>query len=238
MLNELRVRVYAERLAEKGDIDTSEKLCRTIMKKCTAPNQISYALNALSILVDQQGYEVLDLLLDGMKNTDKAYRGAVLRYATQITDIGATRQWMDLYPKLIPEAQAELIHFFGQRGDMIVVPLVKEGLLSDDQCVRQASIIALGDLTAKAAIETILNFMPKASKEDVAVAKNVLSTLIGENEVNLLARHFGDQNVEGKVALLELFAARNATLYYKLVRENLKNLLPGNWWKLLNVEIL
>ncbi|MCD6346399.1 MAG: HEAT repeat domain-containing protein, partial [Bacteroidales bacterium] len=87
--------LYAQRLGEKGELDASGKICRTIMKKCSGAEQMRYALNAMSILVDQQGYEVLDMLLDGMENPDKVYRGAVMRYAAQITDIGATRQWME-----------------------------------------------------------------------------------------------------------------------------------------------
>ncbi|MCD6346678.1 MAG: DUF1080 domain-containing protein, partial [Bacteroidales bacterium] len=107
-----------------------------------------------------------------------------------------------------------------QRGDMIVIPIVKKGLLSDNSEIRKESVIALGKLQGASAIETILKFMAKAPEGDVAVAKNVLNTLVGTNEIHLLADHYAEQNTPAKVALLELLAARQASQYYELVRKN------------------
>ncbi|MBT3242297.1 MAG: DUF1080 domain-containing protein [Bacteroidetes bacterium] len=211
---------YAERLGEKGELEVSEKICELLMKKCKEPEQLTYALNALSILVDQQGYEVLELLLEGIKHPNKEYRGAVLLYAGQINDIGATRKWMALYPDVAPPIQAELMQFFGQQGDLTVMPLVMKGMRSDAPCVRNASVVALGKLKGSSATGTLLSYMEKASDVEVKTTQAVLNTLVGPAEIELVADHFEGQNPAGKVALLELFANRQATSYYKLVRKN------------------
>jgi len=64
---------YAERLAQKGELELSEKICRTLIKKATGPGQVTYANTAMSILVDQLGYEVLPDLIKGFDNSSSPF---------------------------------------------------------------------------------------------------------------------------------------------------------------------
>jgi len=214
---------YAERLGEKGELEISEKICETLIKKCIGPGQQNYALSALSILVDQQGYLALEKLTNGIKNPDKKYRGAVLRYAKQITDIAATREWMMVFDELTPQVQAELMTFFGDRGDLLVLPSIKKGLSSDSRDLRIASMIALGKLKGTEAVEPLLYVMAKASAEEVKAAKDVLTTIVGKNELPLLADSFEKQNKSGQIAIIELLASRQAKCYFELVKNNTSN---------------
>lgn len=214
---------YAERLGEKGELEISEKICETLIKKCSSPGQQTYALSALSILVDQQGYLALEKLTKGIKNTDKIYRGAILRYAKQITDIAATREWMMVFDELTPAVQAELMTFFGNRGDLLVLPSVKKGLSSDSPELRIASMIALGKLKGVEAVEPLLHVMAKASQEEVKAAKAVLNAIVGPNEQSLIVNSFEKQNKFGQIAIVELLASRQAKDYFELVRKNTSN---------------
>lgn len=214
---------YAERLGEKGELETSEKICETLIKKCTEPGQQNYALSAISILVDQQGYEALDLLLEGIRNPDKKYRNAMLRYAKQITDIAATREWMAVYEELTPDVQAELMTFFGKRGDVLVKPVVKQGLSSDSQELRVASMTTLAKIWGVSALKPILSIMEDAPEDEVNEIQDILRTLVGPNEVFLLAGSFEDQNDAGKVAVIELLAERQADAYFELLIDNTKS---------------
>lgn len=214
---------YAERLGEKGELEISEKICETLIKKCVGPGQQTYALSALSILVDQQGYLALEKLTKGIKNPDKIYRGAVLRYAKQITDIAATREWMMVFDELTPTVQAELMTFFGNRGDLLVLPSVKKGLSSDSQELRIASMIALGKLKGTEAVEPLMYVMAKASPEEVVVAKAVLNTIVGPKEMFAMVGSFDKLNKYGQIAIIELLASRQANDYFELVRRNTSN---------------
>jgi len=214
---------YAERLGENGELDMSEKICETLIKKCVGQSQQNYALSALSILVDQQGYVALEKLIKGIKNPDKKYRCAVLRYAKQITDIAATREWIEVYDELTPTAQSELMTFFGDRGDLLVLPSVMKGLSSGSQELKIASLVALGKLKGTEAIASILGVMKNASDEEIKASKNVLATLVGPNELSLLADSFEKQNKYGKIAIIELLASREAKDYFDLLRNNASN---------------
>lgn len=214
---------YAERLGTKGELELSEKICETLIKKCVGPGQQTYALSAISILVDQQGYVALEKLIKGIKNPDKKYRGAILRYAKQITDIAATREWIAVFDELSSPAQAELMTFFGDRGDLLVLPSVKKGLVSDSQELRIASMIALGKLKGTEAIDPLLYVMAKASDEEIKEAKEVLITIVGSNELPLLVDNFKKQNKYGQITIIELLASRQAKDYFELVRKNTAN---------------
>lgn len=214
---------YAERLGKKGELEISEKICETLIKKCSGPGQQTYALSALSILVDQQGYLALEKLTKGINNPDKIYRAAVLRYAKQITDIAATREWMMVFDELTPAIQAELMTFFGNRGDLLVLPSVMKGLSSDSQELRIASMIAFGKLKGAEAVEPLMYVMAKASQEEVKVAKAVLNTIVGPDEMCAMAGGFDKLNKYGQIAIMELLASRQAKDYFELVRRNTSN---------------
>ncbi len=210
---------YANSLAEAGELESCEKVCATLIKKCTGEAQITYALAAIRTLVDQFGYHAMDHLINGFKSPDKKYRGGILVSAMQIEDIGATRDWMEIYPGLPSESQAELIEFFGNRNDLTALPLVLDGLFGTAPDIKKPSMVALGKLIGPEAIPYVLFVMAKAGEDEVAVAKSVLNTLVGPNEMDLVGNEFEKQGTNGKIALLELIADRNAEAYFDLVRK-------------------
>ncbi len=211
---------YAERLAKRGDLKLCENICKMLIKKCQAPGQSNYALAAISLLVDQQGYQAMDLLLKGMEHPDKKYREAILRYASQITDVGATREWMTVYDELVPPVQTELVAFLGQRGDRTALPVIESGMYSDNEALRIASYQALADLIGKDALVYILNRMAKGTDTEVDAMGELLKKLVGPRQMGMIAKHFTRQGEAGKVALLNLIAARESNEFFKLVREN------------------
>lgn len=214
---------YAERLGEKGELGKSAEICESLIKKCQGPGQQTYALSAISIRVNQTGYEAMELLLDGIKHPEKHYRGSILRYAAQITDIAATREWMEVYPKLPVEVQAELMNFFGNRGDKLVMPLVQEALKSDNLELKTAGMVSLGKIWGRDGIHALIFAMRGGSEAEVAAAQDVLRTLVGPAEIHLVAESFEKQNAAGQIAVIELLAERQAKEYFNLVLKNTNN---------------
>ena len=214
---------YAEVSGEKGHLEISSRVCKSMIKKCTGPEQLNFALAATGILVDQQGYGAMDYLLKGITHPEKHFRGGILRHAEKITDIAATRDWITVYASANPEIRSELMSFFGDRGALVVLPLVREALKSTDPGLKKEALIALGKLRGSAAVPEILATMATSDKAGVEAAHGVLTTLVGKNEISLVAESFDKQGKEGKIAVLDLLAARQAKAYFDLVRVNLGN---------------
>ncbi len=205
---------YAERLAEKGELELSEKICRSIMKKAIGPGQITYANTALSIMVDNMGYEVLPDLLKGFDNSDKKYRGAMLRYASQITDIAATREWMEKYEEVNSAQKQELISFFRQRDDLTVVPLLKGELKSIDSGVKLAALDALGYLVGPDVLPSAINMLKEANSDEAKEIQNIVRRLVGPNQVKVIAGALPDMTPIGQKTLVEVLSERAASDYF------------------------
>ena len=205
---------YAERLAQNGELELSEKICRTLIKKATGPGQVSYANTAMSILVDQLGYEVLPDLIKGFDNPDKKYRNAMLRYASQITDIAATREWMAKYSSVNSEQKKELISFFRKRNDLTVVPLLKSELVSTDCGVKLASLDALGYLLGPKVLPAAIKMLGETDAEGAIEVQKVMRRLVGPLQVKSLAAALPEMNPTGQKILIEVLSERAASDYF------------------------
>ncbi len=205
---------YAERLAENGDLELSEKICRALIKKATGPGQVTYAYAAMSILVDQLGYAVLPDLLNGFDNSDKEYRGAMLRFASQITDIAATRKWMEKYGEVDPVLKQELINFFRHRDDVTVVPLLKRELKSNDSAVKLTALNALGYIVGPDVLPAAISMLKEANSDEAQEIQNVILRLVGPNQVKVIAAALPDMSPTGQKALIEVLSDRYAGEYF------------------------
>jgi len=205
---------YAERLAEKGELELSEKICRALIKKATGPGQVTYANTAMSILVDQLGYEVLPDLIKGFDNPDKEYRGAMLRFASQITDIAATRKWMEKYSSVGLEQKKELISFFSKRDDLTVVPLLKGELSSSDSGVKLASLDALAYLVGPKVLPTAIKMLGESDADQAKEIQKVVRRIVGPLQVKTLAAALPEMNPTGQKVLIEVLSERAASDYF------------------------
>lgn len=205
---------YAERLAELGELELSEKICRSIMKKATGPGQVTYSHAAMSILVDNLGYEMLPDLMKGFDNPDKEYRGAMLRFASQISDVAATRKWMDKYEGMGSIQKMELMEFFAQREDLTVVPLIKSELSNSDQGINLAALDALGYLVNADILPSALNMLKNADTDKAITIQNIMRRVIGPSQVKDIASALPDMNPIGQKALIELLSERAASDYF------------------------
>ena len=205
---------YAERLAQNGELELSEKICRTLIKKATGPGQVTYANTAMSILVDQLGYEILPDLINGFDNPDKKYRNAMLRYASQITDIAATREWMEKYNSVNLEQKKELISFFRKRNDLTVVSLLKGELSAADSGVKLASLDALGYLVGPKVLPAAIKMLGKSDADQAKEIQKVVRRLVGPLQVKSLAAALPEMNPAGQKVLIEVLSERAASDYF------------------------
>jgi HEAT repeat protein len=212
---------YAENLALNGETATSRRISNMLVKECTDAGNNSYGLAGLSLLVDNFGFESLDLLLAGVDNPDKKYRDAVLLQALKIKDIAAVRKWMDKAKAAKPETAAEIIGMLGQMGNPVVVPMLYEMNRKEDPAVRTASLNALVAIEGKSILPLIFSNMKTASGTELEACGTLLNTLVGPKEIPQVASALDELPVTAKPVLIDLLAARKAREQSALIRKYL-----------------
>ncbi|MCP4620351.1 MAG: DUF1080 domain-containing protein, partial [Bradyrhizobium sp.] len=199
--------LFAARRAEAGDIAACEIVCGELMVP-DAPANVQCA--ALSTLVSAKGAGAMKDLLAAMDSESAEIRGAALKLADAIPDERAARQWLQCMQKAQPVVRAEILGMLGRRGDPYVKDAVLASLGHSDLAVRLAAADASVRLAGAGAAPAILGALEKATEDsEIAALKGALQRLSGETN-GLLADALTQVPPAGKVALIQILAARSA----------------------------
>jgi HEAT repeat protein len=212
---------FAGNLAKNGELAPAKRISNMLVKECKDAGNNSYGLAGLSVLVENFGFETIDLLLSAVDNPDKKYRDAVLYQALSIKDIAAVRKWMDKAKTANSETAAEIIGMLGKMGNPVVVPMLYQMNGKEDPALRSASLAALVDIQGKAAIPVIFRNMKTASGTELESCGKLLNTLVGPGEIHDVAASVEVVPSDAKATLINLLAARKATDESALVRKYL-----------------
>ncbi|MCA1758873.1 MAG: HEAT repeat domain-containing protein, partial [Bacteroidales bacterium] len=204
--------VYADRLAEKGEIKLSQKALKAIMKANQSDDKLHNHAAALSVYAKHFGYETMSMLLNAMENSNKEFRYAVLNIAEKMGGVAATRQWIDKAGAVSGEKKAEIIDMLGRRGDQLATGFVTGSLNDASSIVREDAIEALTRLQGKEAVPVLLNHLEKGT--DIEAVKTALIQLIDQKHLNPVAGRLNTTSGTTKAAIIELIAAKSGRAYF------------------------
>jgi len=213
--------VWADNLAKGGELVMAKRVCTMLVKECNTSANFTAGLAALSVLTDNFGYEVLDMLLAGYDNPDKSYRGAVLDNALKIKDVSAIRKWMEKVKGAENERAVELIGFLAKTGNQVVVPLMYELNRGENPELRAAALNALVRLEGKTILPLVISNMEKAAGAELENCGALLSTLVGPREIGQVAGAVDGVPDPAKAVLFGILADRKATAHSDIIREYL-----------------
>jgi HEAT repeat protein len=219
--------VYADNLAKGGELVMVNRICRMLVRECKDPANVTTGLAALAVLTDHFGYENLDLLLAGIDNPDKEYRGAVLNNALKVNDVSAIRKWMDKAGKSSPEVASEITGMLAKTGNPVIKPVLNEMLGREDPVLRIAGLDALVKLDGKSAIPTVLSKMTKATGEELKAAGILLDKLVSLKEIETVASSMDEMSPEGKPILISLISNRKASCQFDRILNLTSDPDPG-----------
>jgi HEAT repeat protein len=205
---------FAGKLAKNGELAPARRISTMLVKECKDAGNSSYGLAGLSILVDNFGYEVIDMLLTGVDNPDKKYREAVLEQALSIKDIAAVRKWMEKAKTSSPEVAAEILTMLGRMGNPVVLPLLKESVGSDSSILRTSAMQALVSMEGKKVLPMILKDLNKANGPELEACGSMLNTIVGSAEIGVVANALDEVPSVAKPVLINLIGARKATCQF------------------------
>lgn len=200
---------YANQLASKGETNLSKKLCNTVMKNCTAENQLIYRSTALTV----PGFATNKLFLKEIQNKNKAYRNAVLNYASEEMTSAEVGPWISAIKKVPDETKAEIICVLAKCTELEVLQkAILPNLNSGNNLVRTEAIRSLALNQGAKAVPVLLDQLQKASSTtDHPEIEKALLAITSENDCDQLIDKLGETEDAGKVVLINILGARRAT---------------------------
>ncbi len=200
---------YAKRLAEQGETKLSSQIGTTVLKNCTADNQLVYRSSALAI----PGFGSNALFLKEIQNKNKVYRNAVLTNASKQLKSENVGPWIAVIKKAPAETQAEIIHFLANRPENDVLQkAILPALSSENEAVRVEAIRSLAANQKAKAVPVLLDQLKKTkSTNEYSEIGTALLNTTSSKETSLLSAQLASATDAGKVVLIRVLGARRAT---------------------------
>ncbi len=198
---------YAKVVGQKGDLKTSDKICKLVMSKCDDNLTIQNKTAALDIYVALHGIKAMDEILKASAHSNNKFRSAAIRMSLGISGSEITKTWISYFPKAIPDSRPEIINMLGQRSDPAALPLVTASLSDSDFRVRNEASVAIVNLSESKSIPALVDYMMKfADDNDQEAAKSALMTVCGDDNVSLLLPVLKSGNSAARESTIELLA--------------------------------
>jgi len=200
---------YAQTLSEANMHDLSLKICNTVIKKCSEPEQLHFKSAALIVSArnDNIGNSV-SLLVDAMKDKNKPYRMTAISYAA--ANNTPVDPWITaLQNSKSNEVKAEILSLFGMLQSEKSVHIVSAYMNVPDAGVRQEAVKALTLIKKYKAVPEILTYtISYPGTPDTNTARACLLQTVGTDQLPLLTEALDRAPDGAKVVLIEVIAAK------------------------------
>ncbi|MCU0871110.1 MAG: HEAT repeat domain-containing protein [Pirellulaceae bacterium] len=184
---------------------------RIISAACLAAILWGGSATASLLAAEAPSADLLQLIADLVSDPDKEMRAIGLQQVrSEAPGEAATKEFVQLLPKLRPEACAELVEALGERGDPAAGPAILEVLQSPDEATRAAALRALAKLGSEADVPLLVQRTAAGSAAEQLAASQSLTRLKGEGVNRAIVAQLGPAPSGLRVRLLEILAARNA----------------------------
>ncbi|MEA3460518.1 MAG: HEAT repeat domain-containing protein, partial [Bacteroidota bacterium] len=201
--------LYAQTLSEHNNQDLSLRICKSLLRKCTAPEQVHFRSAALITAAEGESLEKsVSMLVDAMKEENKVYRMTAIRYAAENNT--PVDPWISaLKSSKSNDVKAEILSLFGMLHSKETVDVVKSYLANPDPGVRQQAVLSLALIKHSEAIPDILKYtLSYPAEPDSETAKAALLQTLTLDQLPLLTAALDEAPEGAKVVLIEVIAAK------------------------------
>jgi FOG: HEAT repeat len=239
--NEAYIRLIKQ-IALAGDIKSAESAASALSKDAEKVGQTHTRSAALQILMSIDEKNATKLLLTAMKDSNKEYRNAALSYASEYVIQQDYITIINAMSKANSEAKIDIINWLGRENDdpaknSIIKNLNIGSNLSARQTianqlkdnnfeVKQAAARALVKIGDESATPMILSLLTDTDIQVAMLARDALITLPGDVSSSV-AQMIPLSSDAGKVAVIQVLAARKASSYINIVLEQTKSASPN-----------
>lgn len=205
--------LYAERLAQVGQLSKCEKICKKLISK--APEYT--AGQAISLLVKYESNLAKKSILNALSSDSKKLRETALRLAAGIPGTEYTTSWFGVMSKYPANVQAEIITMLGNRGDAAASDEILILLNSSETSVQLAAIKSLAKLDPENSVAAFIGLFPSANDEVISCLGQTMLWMKSEKVIPEVAKAIPRNSGNAKVALIEILAAKKATNYKEVI---------------------
>lgn len=214
-----------KRLLDKGDAKDAAKAANDLMKKAEKAGQGHTREAALQILMSANPGDVLKLLQAALKEDNRNYRFAALNFASEFASGNMYRELLKTMQKAPPAVKTDITNWFLQECadekkkaliGSFATDIFIEQLENNDMVLKKATIDVLVRIGGHKSILALADLLASDNKEVVLMAKNGLLSTNGNISAAIVPVMDKATN-DGKVAALELLAARKASKYGDIV---------------------
>jgi HEAT repeat protein len=205
-----RYLLFAQRLSKNGRKDDTLRICRSLLEKCTSPEESQVRSAALTLLTQVSGKDALPDLVEAMDSPDPAFRARALDLSLEIPGEDATAQWIAKTPEILPEAREQIIRMLGRRVDRTALGFITDGLKSDDKAIRIAAIEAAARLGGDEVAIDLAPLWQTADAEDAEALERAFLSFPTEVAVPEVVKAFDGASLSAKAAIIEILGERGA----------------------------
>ncbi|HOF21420.1 MAG TPA: HEAT repeat domain-containing protein, partial [Bacteroidales bacterium] len=211
---------YANTLGLNGDIKTSNKITRMLIKKCNDRLTYQNKAAALKTYVTFNGIDAFPELQKAAGHPDVKYRNAAIGFTGLIEGGEVVNKWISHFPRAGQAARPEIIRMLGKRGDEQALGLINSSLSDADVNVRTAAAEALAGMTGSKAVPALIAYMMQNdSPADQEAAVSALKSVSGDREIPALKDVLAKGSPAAKISAMELMAWNRSS-------ENFREILP------------
>ena len=204
--------LYLQRLVEAGEKDQAEDLAEDLLKNAKKANALYTRTAALELLTSVEGEEGVEELLDAMKDDNKEYRAAALKFAAEYINPATTKDWLKKARRSNPEVEAEIITMLGENNARSAIPQLIKKLDSRDRQVKMAAITALGKIGDASVVPHLIEVIKKGDSQEIAAVKEAFYILDANEAIpGAVAEVLAGTNNEARAALLSVLGRRAAS---------------------------
>jgi HEAT repeat protein len=222
-----RYLLFARRLAESGHKADATRIAKAFLERFLSPVESQVRCQALMLLVDIQGKDAPDTLLEVANSPDAAFRNQALELAETIGGPEVSARWVSRIADVSPEAKADIIAMLGRRGDPESLPAVMEALKSPERDVRLAAIPSASSLGGNKVLADLMPLLRTAEEAEAEAIGAVLSGCPANVAVPLAIEALPGASSPGKQAMIRLLAAKEARESTDLVLAEARSDDPG-----------
>lgn len=209
---------YADIVGKNGDIKSADKICKLVISKCNDNVTIQNKTAALNIYVGLHGIDAMPMLLKAATHQNSKYRTAAMRISLSIPGTEVVNNWINYFPKAIPEAKPEIISMLGERGDDLALPLIAASLLSEDINIRREASAAIVKISGNQSLNSLINYMLVfGSEADQEAAKTAIMSVAGSDNLAMLIPVLNEGPSAAKKTAIEILAWSSDSKYFSSV---------------------
>ena len=197
-------------LAKKGLATNAFTLAKNLQAKAAKAGQVQTQTAALKLLVDIRGAKSTPLLVQAISDKNPQYRAAALKYAAPYLNPASVQLWLKALAGVDNTTKAELITFLGNNHVVAALPAITKSLNDTDPAIVLAAIKSAQQIGQDKSIADLIRIIKGGNADYITAVQNALLVVKGPSVVGKVANALPDAPATGKVALINVLAARRA----------------------------